>query len=189
MSKEAVRQAARARLRALAGEERAAAEREIAERVWRVPEVAGARLLFLFASLAEEVSTDAVAAEAVRRGIAVAFPRCPAGSRDLVLHRVSDPAALAVGRYGIREPDPAACEVIERGEVDAALVPGLAWDREGHRLGRGAGWYDRLFADPAWRGFRCGLFFSTQEVPRVPRDEWDAPLDAVVTENEVWRRE
>jgi 5-formyltetrahydrofolate cyclo-ligase len=72
-------------------------------------------------------------------------------------------------------------------EVDAALVPGLGWDRSGGRIGRGAGYYDRLFADPEWRGFRCGLFFAAQEADVLPTDPWDAPLDAVVTEREVWR--
>jgi 5-formyltetrahydrofolate cyclo-ligase len=66
--------------------------------------------------------------------------------------------------------------------VDAALVPGLAWDRDGRRLGRGAGYYDRLLASPGWRAFRCGVFFAGQEVARVPVEAWDVRLDAVVTE-------
>jgi 5-formyltetrahydrofolate cyclo-ligase len=49
------------------------------------------------------------------------------------------------------------------------------------------GYYDRLFARPGWRGFRCGIFFAEQEVPIVPSDPWDAPLDAVVTQLEVVR--
>jgi 5-formyltetrahydrofolate cyclo-ligase len=72
-------------------------------------------------------------------------------------------------------------------EVDLAFIPGLAWDRGGHRLGRGAGFYDRLLGDPRWRGFRCGLFFAAQEVPRIPFDPWDAQLDAIITEAETWR--
>jgi 5-formyltetrahydrofolate cyclo-ligase len=69
--------------------------------------------------------------------------------------------------------------------VDAAVIPGLAWDRAGNRLGRGAGYYDRLLADPEWRGFRCGLFFAIQQVPAVPYDPWDAPMQAIVTESAI----
>lgn len=185
--KAALRAAARARLAALTPEERRAESAEVARRVWTVPEVAGARTLLCFASLPDEVDTDAIADEARRRGIAVVYPRClPAGR--MTLHAVHAHDALNRGRFGIREPHPESCPDVGIQDVDAALVPGLAWDRAGHRLGRGAGYYDRLFADPAWRGFRCGLFFAAQEAPALPRDPWDVPLDAIVTGAEVIRR-
>ncbi|HYR12127.1 MAG TPA: 5-formyltetrahydrofolate cyclo-ligase, partial [Longimicrobium sp.] len=76
MSKAALRAQARAFLRALPPAERAVAEAEIARRVWEVPEIAGARTLFLYASLPEEVGTDAIAAEARRRGLTLVYPRC-----------------------------------------------------------------------------------------------------------------
>jgi len=103
----------------------------------------------------------------------------------MTLHAVGDLGDLRPGRYGIREPDADACPVVGVAAVDAALVPGLAWDRAGHRLGRGGGYYDRLLGHPAWRAFRCGLFFAAQEVPPLPADEWDSPLDAVLTEREI----
>lgn len=186
MSKDALRIRARAALRALAPDARAAAEAEIARRVWTLPEIAGARTLLVYASLPEEVGTDALAAEARRRGILLVYPRCLSEGR-MTLHAVKSPVALRPGRYGIREPDADACPVRRVEDVDAALIPGLAWDRGGHRLGRGAGYYDRLLADPAWRGFRCGLFFAAQEAAAVPHDAWDVPLDAVVTDAEVVR--
>ncbi|HET6229979.1 MAG TPA: 5-formyltetrahydrofolate cyclo-ligase [Longimicrobiaceae bacterium] len=184
-SKDAVRAEARARLRAIPPAERAVAEREIARRVWTVPEIAAARTLLVFASLPGEVHTDEIAAEARRRGIVVTYPRCLPETRELALHRVLSPDELRAGLYGIREPDADACPLVATEEIDAALVPGLAWDRRGQRLGRGAGYYDRLFASPSWRGFRCGLFFAAQEVPAVPADPWDIPLGSVVTEREV----
>ena len=186
MSKAALRAEARARVRALSPRARADAEAAIARRVWTLPEVAGARVLMLYASLPGEVGTDAIAAEALRRGITLVYPRC-LDARRMALHAVSSVDALRPGRYGIREPDADACPVHAPGAVDAALIPGLAWDRAGQRLGRGAGYYDRLLGDEAWRGFRCGLFFAAQEVPSIPHDAWDAPLDAVVTEGDVVR--
>jgi 5-formyltetrahydrofolate cyclo-ligase len=184
VSKDALRAEARAFLRALPPAERAAAQADIAARVWDVPEVAAARTLLLYASLPEEVATDEIAAEARRRGITLVYPRClPQGL--MTLHAVDSASALRPGRFGIREPDVEACPVREVGEIDVALVPGLAWDREGHRLGRGGGYYDRLLAHPDWRGFRCGLFFAAQETPTVPHEPWDIRLDAIVTEREV----
>jgi 5-formyltetrahydrofolate cyclo-ligase len=177
---------ARAFPRALPPAERAAAGARIHRSVWEVPEIAAARTLLIYASLPEEVGTDGIAAEERRRGIALVYPRCLPEGR-LTLHAVDAPEALRPGRFGIREPDADACPVRDPDEIDAALIPGLAWDRDGHRLGRGAGYYDRLLAHPEWRGFRCGLFFAAQERPSIPREAWDVRLDAIVTEREVVR--
>jgi 5-formyltetrahydrofolate cyclo-ligase len=184
VTKDDVRREVRGRLAAFSAEERAAAEAEIARRVWQVPQVAGARVLMLYASLPGEVGTDMIAGEATRRGITLVYPRC-LEDRRLSLHVVDALDRLRPGRYGIREPDPDVCPVHEAGAVDAALIPGLAWDRAGNRLGRGAGYYDRLLADPEWRGYRCGLFFSIQEFPAIPHDPWDARMQAIVTEAEL----
>ncbi|HEX6039255.1 5-formyltetrahydrofolate cyclo-ligase, partial [Longimicrobium sp.] len=127
-----------------------------------------------------------IADEARRRGIVLVYPRTLA-DRTMTLHTVPSADGLRAGRYGIREPDVDACPARRIEDVDAALIPGLAWDRAGHRLGRGAGYYDRMLADPGWRGFRCGLFFAAQETSSVPHDAWDVPLHAIVTEREVVR--
>ncbi len=185
--KDTLRRELRARLRVLSPREREEAGNEIAQRVWTIPEVADARVLLLYAALPEEVPTDAIAEEAWRRGITVAYPRCVTDTRAMTLHALQKLEELKAGSYGIREPDEAACPRVRTEEIDAALVPGLGWDREGGRIGRGAGYYDRLFADPRWRGFRCGLFFAAQEAAALPVDPWDAPLDAVVTERESIR--
>ena len=187
MTKQELRAGARRRLRALAPAERARAEAQIARRVWTVPRVAAARTLLLFADLPEEVSTDAIAAEALRRGLTVVYPRTIPETKGMTLHRVATLDHLRTGSYGIREPDVGCCEEVAEARGDAALVPGLAWDRRGSRLGRGAGYYDRLFGNVAWRGFRCGIFFSLQEIESIPTEPWDLPLDAVVTDAEVWR--
>ena len=189
LSKEALRRELKERLRALGPVEREAAALSAEARVWTVPEVAAARVLLLYAHLPGEVPTDAIAREAMRSGVTVVYPRCVTGTRTLTLHALERLEALREGAYGIREPDVEVCPLVRVDQVDAALVPGLGWDRAGGRIGRGAGYYDRLFADPGWRGFRCGLFFAAQEADTVPTDPWDAPLDAVVTEREVWRRD
>ena len=120
-------------------EERRNATAEIAARVWSLPEVESARVMLLYASLASEVGTDEIAAEAALRGKILTYPRCLRETRAMVLHRIAGLDELRrSGSFGIREPDPA-CPVTDLGDVDVALVPGLGWDRSGTRLGRGAG--------------------------------------------------
>lgn len=187
MNKNAMRTEAKARLARMSEAERAAAAEVISRDLWSLEPVASARIILLYASIPSEVSTDAIAAEAVRRRILLVYPRCLRETRAMVLHRVEGYADLSgAGAFGIREPDPA-CPVVDLNEIDVALVPGLGWDRKGVRLGRGAGYYDRLFLNPQWRGFRCGLFFAAQEFDRLAANRLDAPLDAVVTEREIIR--
>jgi 5-formyltetrahydrofolate cyclo-ligase len=180
-----LRAQARERLVALSARDQAALGARIEHRVWSVPAMQTARSVLLYASLPGEVPTDDIAAQARAQGIDVVYPRCLIGSREMALHRVDSPAGLQTrGRFGIREPLPTLPEV-RPGSIDVALIPGLAWDRTGHRLGRGAGYYDRMLGMAEWRGARIGLFFSVQELERIPFDPWDAPLDAVVTELEI----
>jgi 5-formyltetrahydrofolate cyclo-ligase len=92
---------------------------------------------------------------------------------------VSDPANdLRPGLLGIREPTEH-CEAIALKRLDLVLVPGVAFDARGRRLGRGKGYYDRLLSDV--RGVRCGVAFDEQIVPEVPVGPRDALLNCVVT--------
>ena len=186
-SKPELRRTLHARLGAISTGEREAATARIARTVRRLPELDGARTVLAYASLPAEVGTDELLEEAWRRGVRVVLPRCGPGDERMTLHRTEGVEQLSVGRYGIREPA-RECEQISTGEVDLALVPGVGWDRDRWRLGRGAGYYDRLLGSPDWRGLTVGLFYAAQEVERVPRDPWDVPLDLIVTEREVVRR-
>lgn len=185
MDKAEIRREARARLRGLTPEMMKRAGERIATRIWEIPAAAGAKSILLYASLPAEVPTDDIAREARARGIEVVYPRCLEGPREMSLHTVHDEGDLLPdGRWGIREPA-AHCPITRPDQIDVAFIPGLAWDGAGNRLGRGAGYYDRLLGDPGWRAVRCGLFFATQEFPVIPTDEWDAPLDLVITELEI----
>ncbi|CAN5632686.1 5-formyltetrahydrofolate cyclo-ligase [soil metagenome] len=186
MNKSEARRVARQRLRSADPSRLQDAAQEIAEHLWTVPEISGAGTILLYAALPREVPTGEIAVRARESGMEVVYPRCIDAVR-LSLHRVGQESSLRDdGRFGIPEPGPE-CPVVSAEEIDAALIPGLAWSRGGHRLGRGAGYFDRLLSSPGWRGFRCGVFLSLQEMPDLPLDHWDVPLDAIVTERGVIR--
>lgn len=117
----------------------------------------------------------------------------PATSR-LRMVRITDPDRdLVPGYLGIAEPRP---ELVERaalpsGAIDLAIVPGVAFDRSGQRLGYGGGFYDRFLALEAPQALRVGLGFSVQLVERLPVLPHDMGLDLLFLENEVltFRRE
>jgi len=109
------------------------------------------------------------------------FPRC-VGKR-LVWHLWKPGDPLQAGKFGILEPsDTAPCLTVI--EVDLLLVPAIACDRRGYRLGYGGGFYDRLLSDPAWAAKpTIGITFAAAYLDQLPIDPWDRPLTGICTED------
>jgi 5-formyltetrahydrofolate cyclo-ligase len=138
-------------------------------------------VLLYFNTFPEEIATGPLLAEAFRRGKAVILPRVDRAERRLRLFRVDDPERdLAPGTRGIPEPR-AGCPEIAPAAVDWVLVPGLAFDARGYRIGRGGGHYDRLL--PLLRAdvLRWALIHDCQWVDELPLEPHDVPLDGVVS--------
>lgn len=148
----------------------------------------------LYCSFRSEVATRRLLHHCLEAGMTVGVPlTLPATSR-LRMVRITDPDRdLVPGYLGIAEPRP---ELVERaalpsGAIELAIVPGVAFDRSGQRLGYGGGFYDRFLALEAPQALRIGLGFSVQLVERLPVLPHDMGLDLLFMENEVltFRRE
>lgn len=173
----------RAQLRALAPAGVAAAGAAL-PRLWRSePSLAGLRRIALYAALPDELPTRPLFDALRAGGCEVLMPRCAVGGLEFAW--VEDWRQLAPGRHGILEP----LDTATRGdpmEADAVLVPGLAFDRRGGRLGRGAGWYDRCFeSDPT--PHLIGAGFALQVVDAVPVGPCDRQMGAILTERRFFR--
>jgi 5-formyltetrahydrofolate cyclo-ligase len=162
---------------------RASASRAIAARVAALPAWAAARTVALYAAIGAEVETAELARLAVAAGKRVAWPRL-AGAERAMEFAIASPAGLVPGRASAPEPPPGA-PVVPPAEIDLALVPGLAFDAAGGRLGRGRGHYDATLAGMRPDAARVGVAFECQVVERVPSEPHDVSLDAVVTESRV----
>jgi 5-formyltetrahydrofolate cyclo-ligase len=159
-----------AAMQALPPSRRALEEELVQAAVQAEPAWVQARTVLLYKAVAPELSVVGLTNAAWRAGKRVLFPRV-SGPGALALHEVGSWGQLAPGRFGIPEPA-AALPAVEPADVDLAIVPGVAWDADGHRLGRGGGYYDRLvprLGGPAW-----GVGFACQRVGRLPREEWDS---------------
>ncbi len=95
--------------------------------------------------------------------------------------RVENPSWLSGGRFGIPEPEP--CVPSQPKDIDMVAVPGVAFDREGYRLGFGKGYYDRFLSQT--EALKVGVLYSFQLVDFVPREPWDVPMDILITERET----
>lgn len=187
--KREVRRLLRQRLAALSPQQRHAHSLAIAERASQTPEWRRARTVLLYLALPDEVETTALFEAAFAEGKSVAVPKIidPA-QRLMVPVPIYSLAAeeLAHAHYGVRVPAGEA-EALAVESIDLAVVPGLGFSRDGQRIGRGMGYYDRFLAQPEFRGTRCGLGFESQVLGDLPSDEHDRPVDMLVTEAEVLR--
>lgn len=184
--KRALRQAMLQRRRAQPPAQAAALGRRAQRALLENPTWRDAGCVALYVAVRGELPTLLLLDDAWARGVTVLLPRCRAeapGLMDLVACRA--PHELAPGAYGIAEPLPS-LPVADMGHLPPgpglALVPGVAFDRQGARLGMGGGYYDRVLGRlPAgWRS--VGLCFGWQVLERLPHDPWDKPVDALCTE-------
>ncbi|TBR59345.1 5-formyltetrahydrofolate cyclo-ligase, partial [Westiellopsis prolifica IICB1] len=111
------------------------------------------------------------------------IPRCVGNYLSWYIWTLDD--SVKIGAYGITEPEPEA-PIIEPEQVDLILVPCVACDQQGYRLGYGGGYYDRLLATPEWANkSTIGIVFDFAYLPQLPVEPWDQPLDAVCTETKL----
>lgn len=195
-----VRRALLRRRRAQAPEQ--AAERSLAaqKRLLASPCWRDAARVALYAGVREEMATDLLLREAWASGREVWLPRVRAADGGLMdFVRCAGPECLRPGAFGLNEPHP---ELPGAGPDDAAfqpqlfLLPGVAFDRQGGRMGYGGGFYDRFLGalgrmrEAAGASARAcpllGFCFGFQIVEKLPRAAWDQPVDGLCTEGELF---
>ncbi len=181
-AKRRIRLALRERLAAVSPSDAAAWSAEVCRRVAESDLFRSAKCLMLFVPTPGEADVYPLLDRARAAGKRVCLPRVDWALR--VMSAAEAPAsrdALIAGRHGISEPGPA-FPAVPITELDLILVPGLAFDEQGGRLGRGAGFYDRFLAHPNLTASSIGVGFEVQMEPTLPRDSWDVPLHAIATE-------
>ena len=172
----------------LQGTPRTAAEATIRRQLYALPAWQEAPLVCGYVSMRGEIDTLPLWSAAIDAGKSFALPVTVTGAREgrMIFRRVAEyaPERLVSARFGVREPDDS-CPILNPADFAGAviLVPGLAFDRDGYRLGYGGGYYDRFLA--ALRDARIpvttvGLVFACCYGEELPRDAYDLPVDHVI---------
>jgi len=154
------------------------AGRAVAAALAALAPFAGASVVGAYLALPDEVPAAPALAGCYARGQRVCVPAFDERQDTYGLVRLEPETETAAGKYGVAEPTRREWVAIDA--VDAILVPGLAFDEKGARLGRGAGHYDRMLAHA--RAYKVGVTFECRIVTQLPVDPHDVPVDAIVTE-------
>jgi len=169
----------------LTGDERALLNSAINRHLLEYAERTGPRVVAAFVAFDGEPDLGPALSSMEAGGVRVALPviREAAGRADICFRQWSRGSEMQPNRYGI--PEPVGTLDVRLAEIDLALIPLVAWDSRGGRLGMGASFYDRLFQPmaEAQQPFRMGAAYQLQQVERVPLAPWDIGLHGVLTEN------
>lgn len=191
-AKRSLRAELKQRLRAISAEERLRQSRLLAQKVIAHSQYQKAQRISIFLSMPDEIETDEIIKDIFRRGKTCFIPRYRFQSRHMDMVRLASPeevASLPRTSWNIPQPgeDEAREEALATGGLDLIFMPGLGFDRHGHRLGRGRGYYDaylsRCEQHQRAKPYTLALAFREQICARVPVDEHDVKVDEVLYED------
>ncbi|MCL2492225.1 MAG: 5-formyltetrahydrofolate cyclo-ligase [Coriobacteriia bacterium] len=187
-TKSEVRDFAKGFRSSLTDRERAEADLALAFRLIDLPEFLTATTILTYAATIEEISPvlafDLLKVIIGVHAASVAYPRV-IGVRDLEA-RIATPDDLEVGTFGIREPS-ARAPLVTPDRIDLVLVPGIAFDRRGSRIGYGGGYYDTYLPELDERTITIGLSYDETVFDLLPLEPHDRSVDIVVTPNTLYR--
>lgn len=181
-NKKALRASIKQKRRALSIEYRQQASRKMQAELTRLPCYQAAEYIMLYMAMQDEVQLDELIAMVLKDGKKAVIPLVTgAGLMEAV--ELSDMADLVPDKYGIKTVSEAKRRLIAPDKIDLIIVPGVAFDKAGHRLGMGGGFYDR-FMLRASRAVRAALAYDCQLLVSVPAEVHDLTVDYIITEKQ-----
>ena len=184
MEKVELRRQLRARLISLSPEECKEKSRRACRNLVAAEAFQNASVIMMYLSLPHEVDTSDAILHAWQCGKTVAVPKISWQQRHMIPVQINSlETGFSTGAGGLRNP--LAGVPIPFSQIDLVVAPGLGYDRQGNRLGRGRSFYDRFFGNEDMAAPRCGLAFKEQIVDAIPVTETDEPVHFVVTDEET----
>lgn len=163
----------------LSSSRRTEAARALANKIVSLPEFKEARTLLVYDPFRSEIDINPIIKSAWNMGKAVAYPRCVREDHTIDWHLVWPMEELAPSPLGMCEPESDTCTLIESPDEQClALIPGVAFDDAGNRIGYGGGYYDRFLAD--FKGCTIGVCFEEQLCENIVPEELDRPVKLVI---------
>jgi 5-formyltetrahydrofolate cyclo-ligase len=160
--------------------------RAIENRLFEFANFLEAKIALLYVSGDNEVQTRNIIKRAYAYNKIVVLPAFDAKTFDMKLMKVDKIAQeLKSGPRGVPEPDEGLCKIVPIDRIDIAIIPGLAFDEKGGRIGTGKGYYDRLIPKLAITTRKVALTFEEQIIPQVPMESHDKHVDIIITDERI----
>lgn len=154
---------------------------EISNHVVNWDKFINASTVMVYSNYKNEVATSGIIDECLKKNKKVVLPKVIKESRDIIPCIVGGFHELIPGVYGILEPD--GSNIIEKNNIDLIIVPGVAFDMNGNRIGHGAGYYDKFLNN--YNGIKAGICYNFQIVENASPDEFDVRMDYLITERGI----
>lgn len=178
--KNGLRQRMKAERRNMPPELKSECDRAIQRTFFQSTSYTRSSVVLTYVSTEIEVDTLEIIRTALRDGKRVACPRCMEGTRLMEFYYINSLDDLKPGSFGVLEPEPDPARLYQGALHPICIVPGLAFDRLGYRLGYGKGYYDRFLAN--YRGWTVGLCYSACIEYKLPHGRYDRAVDRLITE-------
>ncbi len=183
--KQQIRDQITRKLEKISGQQKQAKIQDIESRLFDFANFLEAKIVLLYTPSAGEVDTRHIIRRTFDYNKLVVLPAFDLQQGEVTLMKVDDPADLVPGPRGNLEPDPRRCKKVPLECIDIAIIPGLAMDEKGGRIGSGKGFYDRLIPRLPVTSRKVGLVFEDQIVSQVPMESHDKYVDIIITEKRV----
>lgn len=183
MPKQSLRTAMLERRRRISTANRAAWGQAAQFRLLSTPEYVAANVLALYSPVRDEIPTDTIFHAAREAGKRLAYPRVAATGLEFV--EVSDLDGMRPGRFGVLEP--VGVSLLPLATIDLMVIPGVAYDLEGFRLGYGKGCYDRFLHGSDVKPLRAGFCYELQLTASLPVENHDIAMHLLITESRILR--
>ena len=188
-TKKSLREAIQSQLVSQSPEERKRKSAAIQQKLFGLDAFRKSDCVCFYVSLPTEVDTSSMIDQSLEMGKRVVVPLSDLENKELKLYQIEDRREdLRQGTFGVFEPRPDKTKPVDFKKVDCVVIPGVVFDKEKNRIGRGKGFYDRFLEKLGPQVFKIGLAFSFQVVQEIPHDHHDVSLNFVLTD-EIFERE
>jgi 5-formyltetrahydrofolate cyclo-ligase len=183
VSKEKIRKQTLEKLRQLSGLERAVKSDKINRRLFKEQCFKRSKAIMCYVSKPYEVDTYPVMEEVLKLGKRLIIPVTKTQDKILIPAEISNPLKdLEKGAFGVYEPKRECMKTVDTNDIDMIVVPGIAFDKKGNRIGHGQGYFDRFLSNLPKKIPTLGLAFKLQLVKRINTLVWDIPVTKLITE-------